>query len=112
MDIDDAPAPNAAMEVVPHPEVLMRLGVDLISVKLGGAKKSGTSLGNSGKWSDKPRSLAITHIRKAHASSDSETPIFPAPMERAFSSIALWACVNPIEVPAGERSSRSCRIAG
>lgn len=44
LDIDDATAPNAAMEVIPHPEVLMRLGVDLISVKLGGVKQLGAAL--------------------------------------------------------------------
>jgi len=27
------------MEVIPHPEVLKRLGVDIISVKLGSPKK-------------------------------------------------------------------------
>lgn len=37
MEIDDNPAPNAAMEVIPNPRILQNLGVDLISVKLGGA---------------------------------------------------------------------------
>lgn len=36
---DDTLAPNAAMEVTPPPEVLARLGVDLISVKLGGDRR-------------------------------------------------------------------------
>ncbi|MBC8472901.1 MAG: uroporphyrinogen decarboxylase [Planctomycetes bacterium] len=34
--IDENPAPNAAMEVIPDPGVLQSLGVDLVSVKLGG----------------------------------------------------------------------------
>jgi uroporphyrinogen decarboxylase len=34
--VDDRPKPNTAMEVVPHPEILAALGVDSISVKLGG----------------------------------------------------------------------------
>ena len=34
--IENDPAPNIAMEVIPDVEVLDRLGVDLISVKLGG----------------------------------------------------------------------------
>jgi len=33
---DDRPKPSAAMEVLPHPEMLDALGVDCISVKLGG----------------------------------------------------------------------------
>ena len=40
LEIDETPAPNAAMEVIPDPQLLQRLGVDLISVKLG----SGTDL--------------------------------------------------------------------
>ena len=44
LDVGDAPAPNAAMEVIPQPDVLMRLGVDLVSVKLGGASPSEDAL--------------------------------------------------------------------
>lgn len=32
--LDETPVPNLAMEVIPHPEVLRALGVDLIAVKL------------------------------------------------------------------------------
>ena len=35
LDLGDDPAPNTAMEVIPDPELLTQLGVDLISVKLG-----------------------------------------------------------------------------
>ena len=34
---EDDPAPNTAMEVIPHPDVLSRLGVDCISVRMGEA---------------------------------------------------------------------------
>ena len=44
LQIDDDPAPNAAMEVIPHPDVLARLGIDLISVKLGGVGQRGGEL--------------------------------------------------------------------
>jgi uroporphyrinogen decarboxylase len=37
LEIDESPRPNSAMEVVPHPDVLGALGVDIISVKLGRA---------------------------------------------------------------------------
>ena len=35
MEIDEDVGYNIAMEVIPHPDVLRKLGVDLISVKLG-----------------------------------------------------------------------------
>lgn len=38
-DCDDSPAPNLAMEVVPHPETLKKTGIDLISLKIGGEKQ-------------------------------------------------------------------------
>lgn len=39
LEIEEDPKPNAAMEVIPHPLVLQKLGVDLISVKLGSVKQ-------------------------------------------------------------------------
>lgn len=36
--LEDEPKPNSAMEVIPHPRVLSKLGVDVISVKLGSPK--------------------------------------------------------------------------
>jgi uroporphyrinogen decarboxylase len=38
-DCEDSPAPNLAMEVVPHPDILKKIGVDLISLKIGGEKQ-------------------------------------------------------------------------
>jgi len=36
LGINDNPVPNTAMEVIPDPSILQSLGVDLISIKLGG----------------------------------------------------------------------------
>jgi len=36
---DDDPKPNAAMEVIPHPRVLQKLGVDLTSLKLSSPQR-------------------------------------------------------------------------
>ena len=44
VELGDSPVPNTAMEVIPHPEVLQQLGVDLISVKLGPPKQAPTHL--------------------------------------------------------------------
>ena len=38
LDIDETVKHNNAMEVIPHPDVLEKLGVDIISVKLGSPK--------------------------------------------------------------------------
>lgn len=40
----DRPKPNLAMEVIPHPDLLAALGVDCISVKLGGRETAGEPL--------------------------------------------------------------------
>lgn len=38
LDIEDTIKHNLAMEVIPHPNVLKRLNIDVISVKLGSPK--------------------------------------------------------------------------
>ncbi len=40
LDIDEKVSHNTAMEVIPHPDVLKKLGVDIISVKLGSVNVS------------------------------------------------------------------------
>ncbi len=40
LDIDETIKHNTAMEVIPHPDVLKKLGVDVISVKLGSVNVS------------------------------------------------------------------------
>jgi len=42
--IGDAPLPNNAMEVVPHPDVLAALGVDMISLKMEEPRQRGPAL--------------------------------------------------------------------
>ena len=37
-EIEEKVSHNLAMEVIPHPDVLMKLGIDIISVKLGSVK--------------------------------------------------------------------------
>ncbi len=52
MDVQEEVKPNSAMEVVPHPAVLKKLGVDLISVKLGSPHKIKTDQSNSANKKD------------------------------------------------------------
>ena len=40
LEIEEKIGHNLAMEVIPHPDVLQRLGVDLTAVKLGSAKSA------------------------------------------------------------------------
>jgi len=44
LQVDDDPAPNTSMEVIPDIAVLERLGVDLISIRLGDATQAPTNL--------------------------------------------------------------------
>ena len=44
LEIPESVTPNLAVEVIPHPEVLSRLGVDLISVKLPDPGRASESL--------------------------------------------------------------------
>ncbi len=43
-DVHDTPAPNLAMEVIPHPQLLAMLGVDIISLKLPSSAAAGPTL--------------------------------------------------------------------
>lgn len=52
LEIEEKVSHNLAMEVIPHPDVITKLGIDLISVKLGSAKSSSRKVSSDGLVQD------------------------------------------------------------